>query len=119
MKSVGYTEFIVACKNANIEGSCCVHKIQGKMLMTFWSLTFIHLRNDKSIQGVYGRICHTHITYVTLYGHNQKYWYLKVNSLGDNGERRFKEWAVTHLLITKCILKPGRFSISCNIKTCA
>jgi hypothetical protein len=52
MKSVGYTEFLLACKNANIEGSCCVHKIQGKMLMTFWSVTFLHLKTDKSIQGV-------------------------------------------------------------------
>ena len=35
MKSVGYTEFVLARKNANIKGSCCVHKIEGKMLMTF------------------------------------------------------------------------------------
>lgn len=34
MKSVGHTEFVLVCKNADIEGSC-VHKIQGKMLMTF------------------------------------------------------------------------------------
>ena len=53
------------------------------------------------------------VPYVKVYRYNPKHLYPKLNGYGDNGQRSLKTLtAVTHLLITKYILKLVEYVVS-------
>ena len=59
------------------------------------------------------------VPYVKVHRYNPKHLYPKLNGYGDNGERSLKSLtAVTHLLITKFILKLAGICDFCNVNTC-
>ena len=59
------------------------------------------------------------VPYVKLYLYNPEHLYPKLNGYGDNGQRNLKLLtAVTHLLITKYILKLARICGFCNVNIC-
>ena len=59
------------------------------------------------------------VPYVELYRYNPKHLYPKLNGYGDNGQRSYKVLtAVTHLLITKYILKLAGICGFCNVNIC-
>ena len=73
------------------------------------------------IQGVPGGMGKTSgdVPYVELYRYNPKHLYPKLNGYGDNGQRSLKLLtAVTHLLITKYILKLAGICDFCNVNIC-
>jgi len=56
------------------------------------------------------------VPYVELYRYNPKHLYPKLNGYGYNGQRSFETLtAVTHLLITKYILKLAGICGFCNV----
>ena len=58
------------------------------------------------------------VPYVELYRYNPKHLYPKLNGYGDNGQRFETLTAVTHLLITKYILKLAGICGFCNVNIC-
>ena len=59
------------------------------------------------------------VPYVKLYRYNPKYLYPKLNGYGDNGQRSLKLLQLlTHLLITKYILKLAGICGFCNVNIC-
>ena len=60
------------------------------------------------------------VPYVKVYRYNPKHLYPKLNGYGDNGQRSLNETltAVTHLLITKYILKLAGICGFCNANIC-
>jgi len=56
---------------------------------------------------------------VKVYRYNPKHLYPKLNGYGDNGQRSLNILtAVTHLLITKYILKLAEICCFCNVNIC-
>ena len=59
------------------------------------------------------------VPYVKLYRYNPKHLYPKLNGYGDNGQWSLKLWQLlTHLLITKYILKLAGICGFCNVNIC-
>ena len=58
------------------------------------------------------------VPYVKVHRYNPKHLYPKLNGYGDNGERFESMTAVTHLLITKLILKLAGICGFCNFNIC-
>ena len=59
------------------------------------------------------------VPYVKLYRYNPKHLYPKLNGYGDNSQRSLKLWQLlTHLLITKYILKLAGICGFCNVNIC-
>jgi len=59
------------------------------------------------------------VPYVKIYRYNPKHLYPKLNGYGDNGPDKFETLtAVTHLLITKYILKLAGICGFCNDNIC-
>ena len=59
------------------------------------------------------------VPYVKVYRYNPKHLCPKLNGYGDNGQRSFETLtAVTHLLITKYILKLAGICGFCNVNIC-
>ena len=59
------------------------------------------------------------VPYVKVYRYNAKHLYPKLNGYRDNGPEKCETLtAVTHLLITKCILKLAGICGFCNVNIC-
>jgi len=58
------------------------------------------------------------VPYVKVYRYNPKHLYPKLNGYGDNGQRFETLTAVTHLLITKYILKLAGICGFYNVNIC-
>jgi len=59
------------------------------------------------------------VPYVKVYRYNPKHLCPKLNGYGDNDQRKFETLtAVTHLLITKYVLKLAGICGFCNVNIC-
>ena len=58
------------------------------------------------------------VPYVKLYRYNPKHLYPKLNGYGDNGQKFETLTVITHLLITKYILKLAGICGFCSVNMC-